>query len=261
MAPDTPENSFQQNSPDQSSSQASSPTTGLQETRLGKDNRCVRSYVRRGRITPSQRGALAHLLPRYGIQTSGPLDLAVLFPRRAPVWLEIGFGDGDALLARAQTHAEINHLGIEVHDPGVGRVLRRLDDLGLDNVRIGHEDAVQLLAHRIVSASISRIMALFPDPWPKKRHHKRRMVQPSFAQLVAARLRVGGVFHTATDWEPYAQHMLEVLQAQPLLINLHGEGRFAPPGSGREDTKFERRGRRLGHSVWDLQFSRVHNQP
>lgn len=219
----------------------------------------VRSFVRRsGRLTPSQRDAIDRLLPTLGIPAEGAIDVKALFGREAPLWIEVGFGDGDALLEAAERHPEANFLGVEVHEPGVGRALRGIDARDLGNVRVACTDAVPLLTDRIDPASAARFVLLFPDPWPKKRHHKRRIVQRPFVRLVAGILRVGGVFHTATDWAPYAEHMLEVLSAEPSFRNCHGEGNYAPaPGEQRLETKFERRGLRLGHGVFELEFERT----
>ena len=222
----------------------------------------VRSFVRRTeRITPAQSRALASLADAFGVPAGGPLDLEALFGRSAPVWLEIGFGDGDTLLALAARHPQVNLLGVEVHDPGVGRAVMRLRESGLTNVRVVHGDVIPLLAERLAPATVSRILLLFPDPWPKKRHHKRRIVQPGFARLVASRLCPGGLFQAATDWSEYARHMLEVLDAEPALANLAGRGQYMPEPHERPQTKFERRGLALGHRVADLVYERVHCDP
>lgn len=219
--------------------------------------RGIRSFVRReGRLTPGQRRALEELWPRFGVEPTGILDFAALFSRRAPVVLEIGFGNGAALAAIAAAQPEKDFLGVEVHRPGVGSLLQRVAELGLANVRVAQVDAKMLLEQWIPDASLDAVYLFFPDPWPKKRHHKRRLLQPDFAQLVRRKLVVGGVLHAATDWEPYAQHMLAVLTAAPGYTNLAGEGAFALRPSYRPLTKFEARGQRLGHGVWDLLFQR-----
>jgi tRNA (guanine-N7-)-methyltransferase len=220
--------------------------------------RGVRSYVRRqGRITPSQRRALETLMPRYGVALGdAPLDLPALFGRVAPVTLEIGFGMGDALLEMAAAAPERDFLGVEVHRPGIGRLLAGLDAAGLGNVRVIEGDAMQVLERMLDDGALERLLLLFPDPWPKKRHHKRRLLQPGFVDLAARRLAPGGVFHAATDWEPYAEQMLEVLEGCRLLENVAGVGCFAERPAYRPRTKFERRGEALGHGVSDLLFRR-----
>ncbi|HFC52814.1 MAG TPA: tRNA (guanosine(46)-N7)-methyltransferase TrmB [Gammaproteobacteria bacterium] len=221
--------------------------------------RPIRSYVRReGRITPSQRRALETLWPLYGVETGDqPLNLEAIFGRRAPRVLEIGFGDGASLLEVARAHPETDYLGIEVHRPGIGRLLRAAHEAELDNLRLIRGDALQVLQHNIPGSSLSGVQLFFPDPWPKKRHRKRRMVQPGFIQLVRQGLAPGGWFHLATDWEEYAWQMMELLEGAPGLRNRAGPGRFLPDRGGRPPTKFELRGRRLGHGVWDLLFERV----
>lgn len=218
----------------------------------------IRSYVRRaGRLTLGQQRALDELLPRYGIAPgTGLLDLDELFGRHAPRMLEIGFGTGDALLEIATAESAIDFLGAEVHRPGIGRLLLGVEARGLDNVRVAPDDAVLLLRDRLPPSSLDRVMLFFPDPWHKRRHHKRRIVQPDFVALVASRLRPGGIFHAATDWEAYAAHMLEVLEASPELINTAGPGSYAERPAYRPETRFERRGLRRGHGVWDLLFAR-----
>jgi tRNA (guanine-N7-)-methyltransferase len=218
----------------------------------------IRSYVlRAGRITQAQKRALDELLPRWGIPFAGqPLDLDAAFGRRAPRVLEIGFGNGDTLVELAARQPETDFVGVEVHPPGVGHCLLAIEEARLTNVRVVVHDAVEVLGEGLAPASLDEVLLYFPDPWPKKRHHKRRIVQPDFVALVAGRLRRGGKFRMATDWEPYAGWMLEVLGASPDFRN-------AAPGGGCVDrpergaTRFERRGRRLGHSVFDLEFVRA----
>lgn len=219
----------------------------------------IRSFViRAGRITPAQQRALEELWPRYGVEFSpAPLEAAALFGRAAARTIEIGFGNGDNLLELAAAHPERDFLGIEVHRSGVGRVLLALEGRQLTNVRLICHDAVEVLEHQIPQASVDEILILFPDPWPKKRHHKRRLIQIPFATLAASRLVAGGVLRLATDWQPYAQEMLETLGAIPGLENLASDGRFVPRPAERERTRFERRGERLGHQVWDLAFRRT----
>jgi tRNA (guanine-N7-)-methyltransferase len=220
--------------------------------------RSIRSFVMRGgRITEAQQRALDSLWPRYGISFQpAPLDFEATFGRLAPVTLEIGFGNGDNLAAQAAMHPERNYLGIEVHRPGVGRLLLGVEEQQLTNVRIICHDAVEVLAHQVAPQTLDEVLILFPDPWPKKRHHKRRLVQAPFAKLVADRLRVGGVLRFATDWQPYADAALEVLSANPRLHNFAPDGTFVPRPTERAPTRFEKRGERLGHGVWDLAFER-----
>ncbi|HEY5719452.1 MAG TPA: tRNA (guanosine(46)-N7)-methyltransferase TrmB, partial [Gammaproteobacteria bacterium] len=191
-------------------------------------------------MTPAQRRALEALWPRFGVPPGdGPLDLDALFGRHAPRVLEIGFGMGGSLLAMAAAAPEQDFLGIEVHRPGIGRLLAGLEAAGLGNVRVAEGDAVLLLRERLAAGSLDRLLLFFPDPWPKKRHHKRRLLQAGFVELVASRLRPGGVLHAATDWEPYAEQMLALLEACPRLENLAGSARFVPRPEYRPPTKFE----------------------
>jgi tRNA (guanine-N7-)-methyltransferase len=219
-------------------------------------HRTIRSFVRRaGRITDAQRRAFVELWPRYGIEPGDtPLDFAALFPKRAPLIVEIGFGNGEALAAMAAAHPENNYLGIEVHRPGIGSLLLRIESGALTNVRLLEGDAKEILAQRIPAESIQGVHLFFPDPWPKKRHHKRRLVQTDFIELIRRALTAGGYFHLATDWQEYAEHMLALLGQTPGFENAAGAGRYAPRPEYRPLTKFERRGQRLGHGVWDLIF-------
>jgi tRNA (guanine-N7-)-methyltransferase len=220
--------------------------------------RSVRSYVMRaGRITEAQQRALATLWPRYGVEfTIGTLDLDRVFGRAAVRTLEIGFGDGEHLLERAIGAPERDFLGIEVHRPGIGHLLLAASKADLTNLRVIAHDAVEVLHWQIAPDSLDELELLFPDPWPKSRHHKRRIVQPEFASLVASRLSPGGRLHLATDWEPYAAHMLEVLGACAALRNCAGDGGFSDRALRRAATRFERRGERLGHQVRELLFVR-----
>jgi tRNA (guanine-N7-)-methyltransferase len=221
-------------------------------------HRPIRSFVRReGRITEAQRRALEELLPRYAVpENEAPLDFAQLFGRAAPVHLEIGFGNGEALASMAAAHPENNYLGIEVHRPGVGSLLRRVESEGLSNVRVACADAVEVLA-RVPDGALSAVYIFFPDPWHKKRHHKRRLVQADFVERLRRCLRPAGLLHLATDWEDYAQHMLAVLAASPGFENSAGAGGFAPRPAARPLTRFERRGERLGHVVRDFCLRRL----
>lgn len=213
--------------------------------------------TRAGRITPAQERALATLWPKYGVEPAGPIDLDALFGRRARRIAEIGFGNGDNLLALASAHPEQDFLGIEVHRPGVGRLLLRLEERGVRNVRVICHDAVEVLQRCLCVGCLDEILILFPDPWPKKRHHKRRLIQPEFVGLLADRLKSGGALRLATDWGPYGEEMLAHLSAEPRLRNLSPDGGFVARPEERQPTRFERRGARLGHSVWDLAFARV----
>lgn len=220
--------------------------------------RGIRSYtLRQGRLTQAQQRALSDLYPRLGVPDGeGIIDLDALFGRRAPRVLEIGFGCGDTLALMAQAQPERDFLGIEVHAPGVGHLLLRIEQLGLNNLRVLHGDAVAALQGRIADASLDGVQLFFADPWPKKRHHKRRIVQEEFAQLVRRKLKIGGLFHMATDWQDYARHMLAVMHAAPGFENVSSEGDFVPRPEHRPPTRFEQRGQRLGHGVWDLMFRR-----
>lgn len=222
-------------------------------------HRPIRSYVlRQGRMTEAQQRAFDTLWPRYGLTLDdGALDLAALFGNANPVTLEIGFGNGDTLAQLAQQHPERNYLGVEVHSPGVGHLMIKLAQQESGNVRILQTDALALLRLHLPAASLASVLLYFPDPWHKRRHHKRRIVRPEFAELVHRTLKPGGLLHMATDWEGYAQHMLRVLTAHPGFTNLAGAGEFSPRPASRPLTKFEQRGQRLGHGVWDLLFERT----
>jgi tRNA (guanine-N7-)-methyltransferase len=221
--------------------------------------RSIRSFVTRaGRITAAQQRALAALWPKYGIEFSArPLVLGDLFGHAGLCTLEIGFGNGENLLALAVAHPERNFLGVEVHRPGVGRLLLGIEARALTNVRVICHDAVEILAQQLAPRSFEEILVLFPDPWPKKRHHKRRLIQRPFAAALASVLTPGGTLRLATDWQPYAQQMLETLAAIPELANIDPGGGFVARPPERAATRFERRGERLGHEVWDLAFRRV----
>jgi len=221
--------------------------------------RAIRSFVvRAGRMTVAQERAWAELWPRFGLESAdAPLDLASVFGREAPRTLEIGFGNGESLVSLAAEHPERDFLGIEVHRPGVGHLLLRIEELGLRNLRVICRDAVEVLERCIAEAALDEVLLYFPDPWPKKRHHKRRIVQPGFVALVASRLRPGGVLRMATDWQPYAEHMLAVAGACTALRNDSADGDYVPRPASRPVTRFERRGQRLGHGVWDLAFRRA----
>jgi tRNA (guanine-N7-)-methyltransferase len=220
----------------------------------GSPRRPIRSFVlRQGRMTAGQLRALAQLWPRFGLALGdGPLDPVVAFGRRADLVLEIGFGNGEALLACAGADPARDYLGIEVHGPGVGRLLHGAAAAGLGNLRVWQDDAVEVLARCIGPDQLAEVRLFFPDPWPKKRHHKRRLVQPAFLELVRSRLADGGRLHLATDWPEYAAHMLEVASAAPGWTNLAGAGAFSKRPASRPMTHFEQRGIKLGHPVFDL---------
>lgn len=212
--------------------------------------------MRQGRLSPAQQRALDALMPTYGIPFAHhALDFDRAFGRRAPRVLEIGFGMGETTASIAQMRPDDDFLAIEVHSPGVGSLLRRIVELGLTNVRIVQHDVVELVAAMIPEASLAGIHVFFPDPWPKKRHHKRRLLKAEFVRELALRLAPQGYLHVATDWESYAQEILETLVAEPLLANTC-DG-FAPRPDYRPLTKFEARGLALGHLVWDLRFRRL----
>lgn len=217
----------------------------------------IRSFVRReGRLTSGQECALREGLPQWGLQPeSGLWNFNDIFKRTAPVTLEIGFGMGDALITVAEREPEQNFLGIEVHRPGVGKCLMGVQERQLTNLRVCMADAVEVLEHNIPDGSLAKIQIYFPDPWHKKRHHKRRLIQPAFVELLAKKLEASGLLHLATDWQDYAEQMLEVCSANPKLQNLAED--YSPRPDSRPLTKFEARGHRLGHGVWDLIFHRV----
>jgi len=217
----------------------------------------IRSFVhRRGHITQGQRDALEQLLGKWSIPyASRRLDLAAAFGREAPTVLEIGFGMGETTQKIAQARPGDNFLGVEVFNAGVGSLLRRIEESGLQNLRIVQHDAVEVVRDMIAPDTLAGVHVYFPDPWPKKRHHKRRLIQPPFVALLASRIKPGGYIHCATDWQEYAVQMLEVLGAEPLLRNTAAG--YAPRPDYRPQTKFETRGLRLGHGVWDLIFQRT----
>jgi tRNA (guanine-N7-)-methyltransferase len=223
-------------------------------------HRPIRSFVMRtGRMTSGQTRALEDLWPKYGVDYSpAPLSLDELFGRPAPRTLEIGFGNGEHLAALATAHPQRDYFGIEVHRPGVGHLFMLAATGNLGNLRASTHDAVEVLREQISPGALDEVLVLFPDPWHKKRHHKRRLIQAPFVELVASRLAPGGVLRLATDWEPYAQQMLEVLSAaRGLFLNLSATGDWMPRPDERAPTRFEKRGTRLGHGVWDLAFRRI----
>jgi tRNA (guanine-N7-)-methyltransferase len=217
----------------------------------------IRSFVRRrGRITAAQRRALSDLWPKYGVAYApARLDLQDLFGREAPRILEIGFGNGDALLAQARQNPDLDYLGIEVHDPGIGHCLLEANRQGVENLRLIQHDAFDVIRDQIPNSSIRSINLFYPDPWPKKRHHKRRLVQPEFVTLVAASLEPGGRFHTVTDWPDYAEQIASVVDNNPLMAPI------LTPHPQRSTTRFEARGEALGHDVFEQVYQRMLDIP
>lgn len=221
--------------------------------------RQVRSFVlRQGRLTQGQERALDAEWPRFGLDYAGAVrDFDAAFGRSAPLVLEIGFGNGEQLLFAAQNEPEKNLVGLEVHAPGVGRLLQGAAELGVTNLKAYCHDAVEVLLHEVADGSLDEVRIYFPDPWHKKRHHKRRLVQPEFVALLARKLKPGGLLHLATDWEDYSRQMLEVCGAEPALRNRAGVGGTIECPPWRRQTHFESRGLKLGHGVWDLLFERI----
>lgn len=224
-----------------------------------KRMRTIKSFVMRaGRMTEGQQRGLDQGWPRFGLElTDGLRDFDEVFGRHAPRTFEIGFGMGHSTLEMAAAAPEHDFIAVEVHSPGVGALLSGLLSQNLNNVRIYSCDALEVLRECVPDASLDRVLLFFPDPWHKSRHHKRRIVQPAFAELVRQKLKVGGVLHMATDWEAYAEHMLDVMSVAPGYLNQALNGQYVERPSERPTTKFERRGERLGHGVWDLKFERI----
>jgi len=218
----------------------------------------ILSFVRReGRITRAQRKAMEILWPKFGLAADKPLDPETVFGRVAPLTLEIGFGNGEALARMAVADPAMDYIGIEVHRPGVGHLLLELEQQGINNVRIYHEDAMQVMRHCLPGGCLNRLLLFFPDPWPKKRHHKRRIVQPEFIALAAGLLRTGGTLHMATDWANYAEQMLQVIRQSVAFRNCENSSGYSPRPEYRPLTRFEQRGLKLGHCVRDLVFERI----
>ncbi|HEX9771886.1 MAG TPA: tRNA (guanosine(46)-N7)-methyltransferase TrmB [Steroidobacteraceae bacterium] len=224
-----------------------------------RPHRAVRSFVvRAGRMTGAQERAWRELWPRLGVEAPDtPLDLDALFGRSARRTVEIGFGNGESLVALAASCPHEDFLGLEVHRPGVGHLMLRCEELEIRNLRIACRDAVEVLERQLAPSCIDELLLYFPDPWPKKRHHKRRLVQEAFVELVASRLRSSGVFRLATDWQPYAEHMLDTLRRSTQFRNESPHGSWVPRPASRPPTRFELRGQRLGHQVWDLAFRKI----
>ena len=220
------------------------------------EHRPIRSFVlRQGRVSNAQRRAHEALMPKYGIPfAENLLDLEAIFGRSAPKILEIGFGMGETTAAIARNHPQYDYLAIDVHTPGVGSLLKQIDEFGLMNVRIIQHDAVEVLQQMLPSDCLDGVHIFFPDPWPKARHHKRRLIQPGFIALLCLHLKRGGYIHAATDWEDYAREILKVLSNQPQLANIAAD--YARRPEYRPLTKFEQRGLRLGHGVWDVVFQK-----
>jgi len=225
----------------------------------GKYIRTVRSFVKReGRLTKGQAHALENFWSEMGLNhEDGMIDSKALFGNENPVTLEIGFGMGKSLVEMAKNAPDINFIGIEVHRPGVGACIALAQEEGVKNLKVYEHDAIEILADCIPEQSLTTVQLFFPDPWHKKKHHKRRIVQPEFVETIRQKLKVGGVFHMATDWENYAECMLEDMQTAPGYNNLSETNDYVPRPDSRPLTKFEQRGHRLGHGVWDLQFARA----
>jgi len=218
----------------------------------------IRSFIRRqGRLTPGQEVALDQHWPQYGLEPELDYDFSQVFGRQAPLIVEIGFGNGDSLAKMAAANPDHDYIGIEVHKPGVGHLLILLTEQGLTNVRVYCHDAIEILEQKLPDHSLAGLHLFFPDPWHKKKHHKRRIVRPSFVDLLNKKLQVGGYFHAATDWQHYAESMLEVLSASQGLKNTSLTQDYCERPDYRPLTKFEQRGLRLGHGVWDLIFRKV----
>ncbi len=222
-------------------------------------HRAIKSFVMRaGRMTEGQQRGLDQGWPKFGLQLEDGLrDFDQVFGRTAPRTFEIGFGMGHSTLEMAAASPEQDFIGVEVHRPGVGALLNGLMTQNLSNMRVYSCDAMDVLRNCVADASLDRVLLFFPDPWHKAKHNKRRIVQPAFAELVRQKLKVGGVLHMATDWQPYAEYMLEVMNAAPGYHNQAEDGQYVPRPTERPTTKFERRGERLGHGVWDLKFQRI----
>ncbi|MCK9619694.1 MAG: tRNA (guanosine(46)-N7)-methyltransferase TrmB [Methylobacter sp.] len=221
-------------------------------------SRRIRSFIRRqGRITQGQQLALDNHWDRYCLDPNADYDFSQVFGRTAPLIVEIGFGAGDSLAKMAAANPDNDYIGIEVHRPGVGHLMLLLDQQGLTNVRIYCHDAIEIIERKIADNSLAGVHLFFPDPWPKKKHHKRRIVRPSFVESLTKKLQSGGYFHAATDWQNYAENMLEVLSAGTGISNTSDTGDYCERPEYRPLTKFEQRGIRLGHGVWDLIFKKA----
>jgi tRNA (guanine-N7-)-methyltransferase len=220
--------------------------------------RTIKSFVlRQGRLTNAQQNALENHWQDYGIDFSEQLlDYDALFNNDHEIIVEIGFGDGDSLLQQAINQPQYNFIGIEVHGPGVGHLIHNANAQGVHNIKVIRHDAIDVLTHQIADNSIRRLQLFFPDPWHKKRHHKRRIIKSSFIELIQKKLRTGGFFHMATDWQHYAEHMLDEMDQAEAFDNISGAGNYSETKGARCETKFERRGIKLGHGVWDLIYTK-----
>ncbi|MDG6774359.1 tRNA (guanosine(46)-N7)-methyltransferase TrmB [Thiomicrorhabdus sp. ZW0627] len=234
-------------------------TNDTQNPSVNPEQRRIKSFVlRQGRMSQSQQRAMDNNWPKYGLEvTNQLLDLNEVFGREAPTIVEIGFGMGKSLAEMAEANPQQNYIGIEVHRPGVGALLKLVEEKALTNVRVFNHDAIEVLEKRIPKSSLAAVYLFFPDPWHKKRHNKRRIVQPQFVKTIAGHLKKGGHFHMATDWEDYAEHMMEVMNSAEDFQNTQAKGKFTPRPDYRPLTKFEQRGHRLGHGVWDLIFEKI----
>ena len=222
-----------------------------------KPLRTIRSFVKReGRLTTGQQRAIDTLWADFGVDADAPIDFAARFGNDAPIVLEIGFGNGESLAQMAQAHPEQNYLGVEVHRPGVGHLLNMIAEQGITNLHVACTDAVELLKHQVADDALSRVQLYFPDPWHKKKHNKRRIIRPDFVALLAQKITPNGYFHLATDWEHYAEQMLVDVSDNTDFKNCAVDGGYIPRPDYRPLTKFEQRGHRLGHGVWDLLFQR-----
>ena len=229
------------------------------EGKVAPENRPkIKSFALRcGRMTAGQAAAYESMLPTYGVDfVKQPIDLPTLFGNDNPTTLEIGFGMGASLAIQAAKHPEQNFIGVEVHTPGVGSLLSRMKEADVTNIRIISHDAVEVFEHMIVNNTLKCVQLFFPDPWHKRKHHKRRIVKSEFIQEIRSKLTDEGIFHMATDWEDYAKHMLKEMRAEQGWLNLSETGDYVPKPESRPITKFERRGERLGHGVWDLMFQK-----
>lgn len=233
------------------------------EQKYPDKHRAVRSFVlRQGRLTNAQQNALDNLWPDYGIDyTEQFLSFSELFGNNNAVFIEIGFGNGQSLLQQAKNLPEYNFIGIEVHGPGVGHLIHNANIEDIHNIKVIRHDAVEVLKHQIADNSVKQLQLFFPDPWHKKRHHKRRIIKPEFIRLVLQKLKPGGIFHMATDWQHYAEEMLALMDNTEGFHNLSGFGNFSKNRGLRCETKFERRGIRLGHGVWDLIYEKKQEPP
>lgn len=217
----------------------------------------IKSYIRRqGRLTPGQQHAIDTLWDRYCLNPDVDYDFSEVFGRTAPIIMEIGFGNGTSLVEMAVANPDLDYIGLEVHTPGVGHILRLIEDKGLNNIRLYNHDAVEVLENKIKDGALAGLHLFFPDPWHKKKHHKRRIVRPDFVKVLTRKLHPGGYFHAATDWQHYAEDMLNVLSSNSELTNTSETQDYCPRPDYRPLTKFEQRGIRLGHGVWDIIFTR-----